>query len=260
MSVKRRYNAKDDEIIMKNFPTMGRNVTALFPDRSPWSVISRCRTLGLTIPTKPNNAWTDDEIKILRENYTKMGGDIVRLIPRHSRQSVVNKAQVLKIPSPSDWSREEDRIIVKTCYDPAGGMFNYTDDLIDLLPDREMQSITARVGYLEKHHTSIAGGYPINVYMAINGKFEGYSRIGNEFYDIMERILNAIKNNTSADKPHIGPKIVEAMELHYKLGFDVADVAAEMGISEDSVRWLLSYGIKFAKQVWDKIKPNKKKV
>lgn len=246
------YTKLDDQRIADNFPIMGNEVATLFPDRTRESVLSRARRLGFNTANRrtKGDCWTEDEIKILRDNFTKMGSDVISMLPGRSRQSINNKAQMLHIPSPNSWSREEDRIIVKACYDYTNGTFEYSDTLPDLLPNRSENSIRLRVHNLAKHRTSVLGGYPINAYIAITGSHKGYDKIDHKFYDLMEAAFDAIKTNSNNRK--VAEAIVKALELHYKLGMDIIDVAAELNVSNNTARWLLNTGLKFLKQALKK--------
>lgn len=239
-----QYSPEEDKIITDNFSKMGRDVYKLLPDRTRESVLNRAKRLGFYAPPVNKNAWTQAEIDILRKHYNKMGGDVHKLLPNRNKPSIHNKAHMLGIPCPSNWPREEDRIIVKTCYDYTTATFEYDNSILGLLPNRSEDEIKSRILYLAEHRTCI--GYPINAYIAIKGTYKGYNKVSDIFYEMMDAVFDAIRNNTNNLK--VGEKIVEALELHYKLGFDIVDVAAELNISTDMARWLINNGIRFMKQ------------
>lgn len=258
----KHYTPEQDAIIKDKYPKIGIGVAELIPEHDEKSIIYRAKRLGCHVNanhTRGEN-WSEEELEVMRNNFSKMGTEIVCLLPNRTLQAIMNKAQHMGIRSPSynttksdhnessieEWSKAEDRIIIKTCYDYMENKLVYSDDLLDLLPNRDESSIRLRVANLAKYRNGILGGYPINVYITIMGSHKNYCRVNLIFADLVESAFVAIKTNS--DNPKIAEKIVEALELHYKFGMDVTDIAEELNIKEDSAKWLLNTGAKFMRQ------------
>lgn len=257
----KHYTAEQDAIIKEQYPKIGIKVAKLLPDHDEKSVIYRAKRLGChTNTTGHGESWREDELEILRNNFSKMGTTVICLLPNRTCRAIINKAHEMGITSPlvkmdnncksGKWSRAEDRVIIRTCYDYVNNTLKYDDRLLDLLPDRSEGDIRLRVTNLAKYRNGILGGYPINVYIAITGSHKNYPDFCAQFADLVEAAFTAIRSNSN--KPEIAKKIVEALELHYKFGMDIVDVAAELDVSNDSARWLLNTGLKFLKQALKK--------
>lgn len=264
----KHYTAEQDAIIKEQYPKIGIKVAKLLPDHDEKSIIYRAKRLGCHSSSNSGKgeSWTDEEVKILRDNFPKMGTTVVCLLPNRTCHAVANKAQLMGIRAPGNrhiynkpnnkasketgWTRAEDRIIIKTCYDYVNNKLKYNDEIIELLPDRNVDEIRLRVANLAKYRNSILGGYPINVYIAITGGHKNYIHIGPRFAELVEAAFTAIRSNSN--KPEVAEKIVKALELHYKFGMSIVDVAAELEISDESAKWLLDNGLKFLKQALKK--------
>lgn len=256
----KHYTPQEDAIIMDNYPNIGIDVMKLLPDRDAKSIMHRANQLGCYRQRRNKvEAWSDKEIEVLRNNFTSMGTSIVCLLPNRSLYAIRNKAQMMGIlphgrhtggTKPNDWSRAEDRIIIKTCYDYIENKLKYDDKLLNLLPDRRESDIRLRVANLSKYRNGICGGYPINVYIATTGSYKGYESIGMAFDDLVEVTLTAIKTNSN--KPEVAEYIVRALDLHYKFGMDIIDISEELNVSEDTAKWLLNAGTRFLKQALKK--------
>lgn len=251
----RHYTEEEDAIIMEKYPTIGVKVAELLPDRDIKSIALRAKHLGYSKQDHAKgDTWTDEEVELLRKNFTKMGSTIVCLFPNRTLAAIRNKAQMIGIPphyqytdsSDPNWSRAEDRIIIKACYSHTENRIRYDDRLLELLPDKDEDSIRRRVANLAKYRNGILGGYPINVYIEITGSYKGYESVNNVFEDLVESALTAIRTNSN--KPNVARLITEAFELHYKFGMSTLDISEELNVSEDTAKWLLSNGIKFINQ------------
>ena len=249
----KHYTEEQDDIIRKYYPTIGVKVLDMLPDHDEKSVIYRAKKLGCHSNANHTRGemWTKEEEEVLKYNYTKMGSAIVCLLPNRSLQAIANKAQHMGIRPPgykstkskSEWTRAEDRIIIKHCYDYISNKLTFDDSVLEHLPNRSEDDIRLRVASLAKYRNSILGGYPINIYISITGSHKNYISIAPCFINLVEAAFVAIKTNSN--KPKIAEKIVNALELHYKFGMDVVDIAEELGINEDGAKWLLNTGNKF---------------
>lgn len=261
----KHYTAEQDAIIKDKYPKIGIGVAELIPEHDEKSIVYRAKRLGCH--TNANHTkgeiWSEEELEVMRNNFSKMGNEIVCLLPNRTLQAIINKAQHMGIRPPvwksaknksegnaTVWSRAEDRIIIKACYDYMSNKVKYDDILLELLPNRSECEIKLRVANLAKYRNTILGGYPINVYITITGSHNNYIEIAHQFADLVEAAFTAIRNNSN--NPKVANKIAEALELYYKYGMDVNDIAEEMNISKDAAQWAVNTGIKFLKQALKK--------
>lgn len=232
------FTPEEDALIRENFPTMQNNVHTLFPDRSSSCVISRAKLLGLVAEHRPPaRMWTKEEDEILKSNYPTMGGKVIELLPNRTPGAIKGRIKTLRLRKPTNWTPAEDLII-------RHHGFEYSEELIELLPDRDKNEIKERVLTLKNRRLGEIQ-YPLNLYIAVYGSYEGYFNMRMAFEFMIDNIRHGIKNNTI--NPEIGEKIVTAINLRYEEYMDYKEMAYKMNITEAQAEDLVKRGLKVMK-------------
>ncbi len=89
------WTDEEDEILRKHYPSMGKAVIDLLPNRPLRSIYKRANELGISFNDPYRFAqWEDD---IIKSEYAKYGSDIYSKLNNRSRASVRQRAKVLKV-------------------------------------------------------------------------------------------------------------------------------------------------------------------
>lgn len=153
----RKWSSEEDEIIIKNYPIMKREVYKLLEGRTQEATYQHARQLGL-IPTRE---WTRAEDNIIRKYYPIEGvGVVVRLnkknkIIERSEDAVKKRAGLLKVKKDKKncWTEEDDNLLKRKYKD---GKYDI-QTMIRLLGGKfTTEQIYVRLEYLGFNYSSMA--------------------------------------------------------------------------------------------------------
>lgn len=233
----RFFTEEEDKIIIDNYPTMRRNVCKLLPDRSEGSVMGRARALGFKLGNQ--NCWSEEEELILRKNYPIMGDNVKDLLPNRSIRSIRQHAYSLNIRHPNSWNVEEDRVL-------RNNNLEFSNTLLQLLPNRSENDIRSRIEQIRKSMNAKIT-YPLNVYIRIFGTYKGYDRCYRSFEHNLDVAYSIIKK--SKLDPNLIDKVLKALDLYFKQYLEIEDIAYELNISNDRVKFLIDRGVEALKRI-----------
>lgn len=131
------WTPEEDALLAEKYPSMGKDVQTLLPNRTLTAIRARANKFSLRAPmAKTVRAWTMEEDAILRERYASEGGAVQAFLPTRSLSSIYAHAGKLNLSVSSKamktvsdkkkehrnnaWTAEEDSILCK-CY-PSGGL------------------------------------------------------------------------------------------------------------------------------------------
>ncbi|MFK3662734.1 hypothetical protein ACI2I2_19835 [Scandinavium sp. NPDC088450] len=134
----RHWSEAEKEILHRHYssPTPMQTIFSLLPERSPTAVMAMAGKLGLS---RPDNDWTEAELRCLYEHYPKEGQAVLRRLPAKSDEAIREKARALGIVSPGhprarEWDEKEWQTLSQHLHlRPV--------DLLPLFPDRSLSSI-----------------------------------------------------------------------------------------------------------------------